>query len=101
VRILDDGKKRIEELKNILFKKGLVDKDEEIIEAMMEDLTHFAYFMGCITKSDVKRLLGLTDQEAKAKIRYWKIWQEGNRSCGLSRNPFTEEWNLTRVKKTK
>jgi len=101
MHIPDDGKKRLEELKNILLKKGLLDKDEEIIEAMVEDLTHFAYFMGCITKSDVKRLLGLTDQEAKAKIRYWKTWQEGNRSCGLSRNPFTEEWNLTRVKKTK
>jgi hypothetical protein len=101
VHIPDDGKKRLEELKNILLKKGLLDKDEELIEAMMEDLTHFAYFMGCITKSDVKRLLGLTDQEAKAKIRYWKVWQERNRSCGLSRNPFTEEWNLTRAKKTK
>jgi hypothetical protein len=32
-----------------------LDKDEEIIEAMMEDLAHFAYFMGCITKRDVKR----------------------------------------------
>ena len=61
MHIPDDGKKRLEELKNILLKKGLLDKDEEIIEAMMEDLTHFAYFMGCITKSDVKRLLGLTD----------------------------------------
>ena len=59
--IPDDGKKRLEELKNILLKKCLLDKDEKIIEAMMEDLTHFAYFMGCITKSDFKRLLGLTD----------------------------------------
>jgi hypothetical protein len=99
MHILEEGKKRLEELKNILLKKGLLDKDEEIIEEMMEDLTHFAYFMGCITKRDVKRFLGLTDQEAKAKIRNWKVWQEGNRSCGLSRNPFTEEWNLTRAKK--
>jgi hypothetical protein len=35
VRISGDGKKRLEELKNILLEKGLLDKDEEIIEAMM------------------------------------------------------------------
>lgn len=99
--ILEDGKKRLEELKNILLKKGLLDKDEEIIEAMMADLTHFAYFMGFITRRDIARLLGLTDQEAKAIIRRWKVWQEGNRSCGLSRNPFTEDWNLIRAKKMK
>ena len=101
MQIHEEGRRRLEEVKNILLKKGLLDKDEEIIEAMMEDLTHFAYFMGCITKRDVKRLLDLTDQEAKEKIKYWKAWQEGNRSCGLSTNPFTEEWNLTRTQKTK
>jgi len=42
VHILEDSKQRLEELKNILLKKGLLDEDEEIIEAMMEDLTHFA-----------------------------------------------------------
>jgi len=35
VRISGDGKKRLEELKNILLEKGLLDKDEEIIETMM------------------------------------------------------------------
>ena len=97
----DDSKARLEELKSILLKKGLLDNDDEIISEMMDDLTHFAYFTGCVTKRDVKRLLGLTDQEAKTKIKSWKVWHEGNRSCGLSRNPFAEEWNLTRAKKTK
>jgi len=38
VRISDAGKKRLEEFK----KHSFLDKDEEIIEAMMEDLTRFA-----------------------------------------------------------
>ena len=53
-----------------------------------------AYFTGCITKGDVKRLLGLTGEQAKKVIKSWKLWDEGNRSCGLTRNPFTEEWAL-------
>jgi hypothetical protein len=78
------------------MKKGLLDRDEELIVEMMEDLAHFAYFTGCITKGDVKRLLGLSGYEAKEIIRSWKLWNEGNRSCGLTRNPFSEEWKLAR-----
>ncbi len=91
-----DKEARLQELKAILLKKGLLDRDEELIVEMMEDLAHFAYFTGCITKSDVKRLLGLSDREAKGIIRSWKLWNEGNRSCGLTRNPFSEEWKLTK-----
>jgi len=91
-----DKEARLEELKSILMEKGLLDRDEELIVEMMEDLAHFAYFTGCITKGDVKRLLGLSDREAKAIIRSWKLWNEGNRSCGLTRNPFSEEWKLTK-----
>ena len=91
-----DKEARLQELKTILMKKGLLDREEELIVAMMEDLTHFAYFTGCITKKDVKRLLGLSDREAKAILRSWKLWNEGNRSCGLTRNPFSEEWTITK-----
>ena len=91
-----DKEARLQELKTILMKKGLLDRDEELIVEMLEDLAHFAYFTGCITKSDVKRLLGLSDREAKAIIRSWKLWNEGNRSCGLTRNPFSEEWKITK-----
>ncbi|MBW1679653.1 MAG: hypothetical protein JRJ08_05865 [Deltaproteobacteria bacterium] len=92
----DDKETRLEELKTILIKEGLLDNDEELIAEMMEDLAHFAYFTGCITKSDVKRLLSLTDEEAKSKIKSWKLWNEGNRSCGLTGNPFSEGWNLVK-----
>ena len=92
----NDEKDRLEELKSILMRKGLLDKDEELIVEMMEDLAHFAYFTGCITKREVKRLLNLTDEDTKTLIKSWKIWNEGNRSCGLTRNPFSEEWGLTR-----
>lgn len=92
----NDQAVRLEELKKILIKKGLLDKDEEIIVEMMEDLVHFAYFTGCITKKDVKRFLGLTDEATKAKIKSWKLWNEGNRSCGLMRNPFSEEWDVAK-----
>ena len=91
-----DKEARLQELKTILMRKGLLDQGEELIVEMMEDLAHFAYFTGCITKSDVKRLLGLSDRESKALIRSWKLWNEGNRSCGLTRNPFSEEWKITK-----
>jgi len=87
---------RLQELTGILIRQGLLDPEEEIIVEMMEDLTHFAYFTGCITKRDVKRLLGLSESETKAIIKSWKLWNEGNRSCGLTRNPFSEEWMLTK-----
>ena len=98
MNIKKEKEARLEELKTMLINKGLLDRDEEVIVEMMEDLTHFAYFTGCITKSDVKRLLDLTDSETKARIRSWKLWNEGNRSCGLTRNPFSEEWILTKEK---
>jgi hypothetical protein len=85
----------LEELRSILISKGLLDEEEEVIVEMLGDLAHFAYFTGCITKSDVRRLLGINSAEAKSVIKSWKLWDEGNRSCGLTRNPFTEEWGLS------
>ena len=96
-----DKESRLEELKTILMKKGLLDRDEDLVVEMMEDLAHFAYFTGCITKGEVKRLLGLSNHETRAIIRSWKLWNEGNRSCGLTRNPFSEEWTLTKEDEVK
>jgi len=93
-----DKEARLQELKAILIRKGLLDSEEDLIVEMMEDLVHFAYFTGCITKSGVKRLLGLSESKAKAIIKSWKRWNEGNRSCGLARNPFSEEWTITKEK---
>ena len=89
------------ELRSILLNKSLIDEDEEVVPEMLEDLAHFAYFTACITKGDVKRLLGLTGEEAKKLIKSWKLWDEGNRSCGLTRNPFTEEWAISKEKAVK
>ena len=52
-----DKEARLQELKSILMKKGLLDRDEELIVEMMEDLAHFAYFTGCITKRDRKSVV--------------------------------------------
>ena len=93
-----DQENRLNELKSILINKGLLDEDEELVVEMLEDLTQFAYLTGCITKRDVKRLLDLTDSETKAKLKSWKLWNEGNRSCGLTRNPFSEGWKLIKKK---
>ncbi len=95
-----DKKNSLAELRSILLRKSLMDEDEEVIPEMLEDLAHFAYFTGCITKGDVKRLLGITSKEAKEIIKSWKLWNEGNRSCGLARNPFSEEWFLSKETKT-
>ncbi len=80
------------EIREILLRKGLVYPDEEFAEGMLEDLCHYAYFTGCITKGDVSRFLGLTGKEAGDRIRSWKKWQDGNRSCQLRQNPFYEDW---------
>ena len=92
---------QLKELQSLLIRAGLLDQDEEVVVEMLEDLAHFAYFTGCITKGDIKRLLGLSGEQAKQIIKSWKLWNEGNRSCGLSRNPFTEEWLLTRTRDKK
>jgi len=82
----------LQEIRTILVRKGLLEPGEELTEAMLGDLVHFAYFTGCITKGGVRRLLGLSAGEARERIRAWKKWQDGNRSCQLRQNPFSEEW---------
>ena len=94
-----DKEASLAELRSTLLNKGLLDEDEDVVPEMLEDLAHFAYFTGCITKGDVKRLLGLTRGQSKQIIKSWKLWDEGNRSCGLTRNPFTEEWTLSKENK--
>ena len=87
-----DPTESLKEIRAILTKKGLLDAEEGLSENMLEDLVHYAYFTGCIPKGDVRRLLGLSSKETKERIRAWKKWQDGNRSCQLSQNPFYEEW---------
>ena len=96
-----DKEARLAELQSILLSKGLIDKDEDVVPEMLGDLAQFAYLTSCITKGDVKRLLGIDGAEVKKIIRSWKLWDEGNRSCGLTRNPFTEEWALGKDKTEK
>ena len=73
--------------------EGAPQPHEELAEAMLEDLVHYAYFTCCIPKGEVRRLfLGISAEEAKERIRVWKKWQDGNRSCQLRQNPFYEEW---------
>ena len=90
-RVYDPGES-LEEIRRILIKKGLLDKEEALAEAMLEDLVHYAYFTSCIPKADVRRLLGLSKKEARERIQTWKKWQEGNRNCQLRQNPFYEDW---------
>ena len=87
-----DPTESLKEIRAILIKKGLLDADEGLTEAMLEDLVHYAYFTSCIPKVEVRRLLGLSAGEAKKRIRVWKKWQDGNRSCQLNQNPFYGEW---------
>ena len=87
-----DPKQCLNEIRAVLVKKGLLDSEEELAETMLEDLVHYAYFTSCIPKGEVQRLLGLSAKETKDRIRSWKQWQDGNRSCQLRQNPFYEEW---------
>jgi len=80
------------EIRRLLVKRSLLDEDEELDENMLDDLVHFAYFTGCIPKAKVREFLGLTESEAKDRIRLWKKWQEGNKHCQVRQNPFYEGW---------
>ncbi len=82
------------EVRRLLVEQHLLDPDEELIPEMLEDVVHFAYFTGCISKRDVQRFLGLDERQVSEKIRAWKRWNEGNRSCQLRQNPFYEGWSL-------
>ena len=87
-----DKNQALAEIHKILMKKGLVEEKEEYTSPMLEDLVHYAYFTGCVNRGEVQRLLNLSKKETRARIRSWKMWQEGNRSCQLRLNPFYEDW---------
>lgn len=93
-----DAAQGLEEVRRILFRRGLLEAEEELSSSMLEDLVHYAYFTGCITKRKVKELLGLTDEEARERIRRWKRWHEGNRMCQARQNPFYEGWADSQAK---
>jgi len=91
-----DPQRALEEIREILSQHGLLDSGEELVAAMLEDLVHYAYFTGCLSRGEVGRLLGLTVDQARQRIRSWKKWHEGNRHCQARQNPFFEEWQSHR-----
>lgn len=91
-----DTAQRLAEVRRILAHRELLEPEEELSPSMLEDLVHYAYFTGCITKGKVKELLCLTDEEARERIRRWKRWHEGNRLCQARQNPFYEGWDSPR-----
>jgi hypothetical protein len=97
----NDREACLEELRGLLAQRGLLSDAEELVVEMLEDLTHFAYFTGCITRKEVRRFLGVTEEQTRAIIRSWKQWDEGNRHCGLTRNPFAEEWRVAKKSREK
>ncbi len=82
----------LEEIRDILLRRNLLDVREKLVAPMLEDLVHYAYFTGCLTRGEVGRLLGLTVDQARQKIRAWKKWHEGNRNCQARQNPFFGTW---------
>jgi hypothetical protein len=80
------------EVCRILQRKGLVESPEEYTVPMLEDLVHYAYFTGCVNRGQVQCLLALSKEETRKRIRSWKQWVDGNRSCQINRNPFYEDW---------
>jgi len=89
---LSRAERALDEICRILLKKGLVESPQEYTAPMLEDLVHYAYFTGCVNRGDVQRLLGLTKEETRKRVRSWKMWVDGNRSCQLVQNPFYEDW---------
>ena len=89
-----DAESSLKEICEILIAKDLLEPEEELTSHMLEDLVHYAYFTGCVNRSDVGRLLNLGKDQTRKRVRSWKMWQDGNRSCQLRRNPFYEDWGM-------
>ena len=87
-----NAEQALQEIRKILLARKLIGPQEEHTTHMLEDLAHYAYFTGCVNRGDIERLLNLSKEETRKRMRSWKMWQDGNRSCRLRQNPFYEDW---------
>lgn len=76
---------------NLLEKKNLLKERLPFTPALLEEAVFFAYKMRLVTQGQVKALLGLTKEDLKKLINQWNSGDEGNCTCRLARNPFSEE----------
>jgi len=87
-----DREQALGDVLRVLRRKGLVGPEDAYTAPMLEELVHYAYFTGCINRGEVQRLLHLSTEETRKRVRSWKMWQDGNRSCQIRQNPFYEDW---------
>jgi hypothetical protein len=80
-----------EEILGLLDRRGLLTERLPFTPALLEEATFFAYKLRLITQGSVKKYLGLDREGLKRIIYEWNSGDEGNCTCRMARNPFTEE----------
>jgi hypothetical protein len=79
------------EILELLDRRELLTERLPFTPALLEEATFFAYKMRLITQGGVKKYLGLDREGLKRIIHEWNSGDEGNCTCRMARNPFTEE----------
>lgn len=79
-----------EEILQLLERHGLLKERLPFTPALFEEALFFCYKMRLITQGQVKQYLGLDRAAFKRLINEWNQGDEGNCTCRLARNPFTE-----------
>jgi hypothetical protein len=79
------------EVLTLLERRGLLKERLPFTPGLLEEAVFFAYKMRLITQGNVKKYLNLDREGLKKKINEWNSGDEGNCTCRMARNPFTEE----------
>jgi hypothetical protein len=80
-----------EHVLDILDRNELLKERLPFTPGLVEEAVFFCYKMRLVSQGDVKRLLDLDRGELKKLINQWNSGDEGNCTCRLARNPFSEE----------
>jgi hypothetical protein len=78
------------EILNLLDRHGLLRERLPFTQGLLEEAVFFAYKMRLITQGKVKGYLGLDREGLRRIIHEWNSGDEGNCTCRMARNPFTD-----------
>ena len=87
----DKLKVSYQQILNILDRNELLKERPPFTPALLEEAVFFCYKMRLITQGEVKKYLDLDRAGLRKIINEWNSGDEGNCTCRLARNPFSEE----------
>jgi hypothetical protein len=79
------------EILNLLDRHGLLRERLPFTQGLLEEAVFFAYKMRLITQGNVKKYLNLDKEGLRKIIHEWNSGDEGNCTCRMARNPFTDD----------